>query len=486
MVGTQGDRRYFSCFISYGQPDLELAKRLVADLMEKGVPCWFYDKNAMPGARTQQEIVQNRREAEKVITLCSVRSLIREGVLSEIDDQIREDPDKLIPISLDDVWQHRGFRVMWNSRDLKPLLQERNYADFSDESAYQTSFAKLLAALERSSVDRQSTSFSEEGDDDDGGPGAPIVAGPPADLMTLKLRVAGVASLLRLRGEAKDLSFAAQILDELASVLILKYRLLPKEELDKPRIYLKLIRFLNTSPQLSMTELRHELTRQRWTISELQAFLESCGSVINRKDRSPDEIRLVENRLSRLYTLVEAIVTDETDEKAAEAKVQLALFSHEDDRMEFKSSLRFNLITNQVDKQMEFEIIRAISGLANHQGGTLYIGVDDRGGILGTEPDLCTFKGINRLDQFRRHFDQLVTKSFGVANYQIVDPEWVAVDGKKLFVVKVRKGNVPIFVRMGDDGDFYLRRGARTLKLGAQQFFEYYKARWAAELPAFS
>lgn len=487
MANAQGVSRYFSCFVSYGQPDLEFAKRLVADLEANGVLCWCYNKDATPGARTQKEIGQKRREAEKVIALCSVRSLIQEGVLSEIDDQIREDPDKLIPVSLDDVWQHRGFRVIWSTRDLKPLLQERNYADFSDESAYQTSLAKLLAALERSSsVDQQPAQTTLLGVDDAGKPGGPTCAIPAADGKVLERRVAGIARLLKRRAEAKDLSFAPQILDELASVLILKYDLLPSGELDEPQIYLKLIRFLNTSPEPLKALLLRDLRHQGRKIDSLQSFFEDCSRTINTKDRSPHAVDLVQDRLSRLYTLVEAIVTDETDEKAAEAKVQIALAPQENDTIEYKSTLRYNLVTKQIDKQMEFEVIKAISGLANHEGGTLYIGVGDRGEILGTEPDLSTFKGPNREDLFRRHFDQLVDKSFGKANYQMVEVEWAEPEGKKLFVAKIKKGRTPTFVRMDDDGDFYVRRGARTLKLGPQRFLEYYKARWPAEPPAAS
>jgi len=80
--------------------------------------------------------------------LCSSKALIREGLLKEIEEQIDEAPDKLIPISLDDLWKETGFRVMRGARDLKPFLIERNYADFA-KPPYKKALAKLLEVLER-------------------------------------------------------------------------------------------------------------------------------------------------------------------------------------------------------------------------------------------------------------------------------------------------------------------------------------------------
>jgi hypothetical protein len=141
--------RYCSAFVSCGQPDEAFASRLVMDLRSRGVSCWLYGLDYTPGERIWREIGLRRREAEKMIVLCSAESLIREGVLKEIEEQIDEDPDKIIPISLDDLWMEKGFRVMRGERDLKPFLLERNYADFSDNSQYESSLNRLLEGLER-------------------------------------------------------------------------------------------------------------------------------------------------------------------------------------------------------------------------------------------------------------------------------------------------------------------------------------------------
>jgi hypothetical protein len=141
--------QYCSCFICYGQPDLAFAQKLVKDLKVRGISCWLYSLDYTPGEKTWGEITQRRREAEKMIVLCSVKSLMRDGVKKEIEEQKDEDPGKMVPISLDDDWKHEGFQVKRGQRDLKPFLVERNYADFCDESKYNESFNKLLRGIKR-------------------------------------------------------------------------------------------------------------------------------------------------------------------------------------------------------------------------------------------------------------------------------------------------------------------------------------------------
>ena len=84
-----------------------------------------------------------------MVVVCSAAALIRDGVLKEIEEQIDEEPDKMVPISRDSIWTDPGFRVMRAGRDLTPSLRDRNYADFSDESCYEESLQRVLKALRR-------------------------------------------------------------------------------------------------------------------------------------------------------------------------------------------------------------------------------------------------------------------------------------------------------------------------------------------------
>ena len=143
--------KYCSCFVCYGKPDLDFATKLAKDLTARGVSCWLHAMDATPGQRTWPEIIRKIHEAEKMIVLCSAATLVRDGALKEVEEQIDKDPNKMIPVSLDDIWKEDGFAVKRDKRDLKPSLLDKNYADFSSSSQYHQSLNKLLNGLKRGS-----------------------------------------------------------------------------------------------------------------------------------------------------------------------------------------------------------------------------------------------------------------------------------------------------------------------------------------------
>jgi len=141
--------RYYSSFIAYGEPDKDFAERLYKELSGRAISCWMYAMDQTPGRRTWQEIAEKRRTAERMIVLCSAAALVRDGVKKEIEEQMDEDPEKIIPISLDNLWTQPGFIVKRGERDLKPFLLERNYANFGGNNDFGQALDRLLRALEK-------------------------------------------------------------------------------------------------------------------------------------------------------------------------------------------------------------------------------------------------------------------------------------------------------------------------------------------------
>jgi predicted HTH transcriptional regulator len=62
----------------------------------------------------------------------------------------------------------------------------------------------------------------------------------------------------------------------------------------------------------------------------------------------------------------------------------------ESDRLEFKSSLRFDLETLSVNKDLTKTVVKVIASFLNTRGGTLLIGISDDGTPLGLDPDIQT------------------------------------------------------------------------------------------------
>lgn len=141
--------KYKTAFIAYEEPDIKFAERLHNDLIKNGISCWLYKTDKTDFEKTWREIGNKRREAEKFIVLCSSQSLVRDGLLKELEEQVDEDVEKLAPISLDELWKQNGFLVMRAGRNLKPYIQDRNYADFGSNFNYKENFEKLLKALKK-------------------------------------------------------------------------------------------------------------------------------------------------------------------------------------------------------------------------------------------------------------------------------------------------------------------------------------------------
>ena len=81
-------------------------------------------------------------------------------------------------------------------------------------------------------------------------------------------------------------------------------------------------------------------------------------------------------------------------------------------RVEFKSSARYNVHTSDKDPRLELAIARSVAGFANSSGGTLLIGVDDAGQVLGLDHDLKLVKG-GDLDRYELWLHDLLERCLG-------------------------------------------------------------------------
>jgi hypothetical protein len=145
-VGRSVNYGFTSCFISYGEPDKEFAKKLDEGLRSKGIETWMYEMHSTPGKRTWSEIIEKRRAYDKFLVICSAKSLSRDGVLKEIEQQVDENPKKIVPISIDHSWLKPRFVVKRGKYDLKPFLRDLNYADFTVKT-FEHALDDLVMAL---------------------------------------------------------------------------------------------------------------------------------------------------------------------------------------------------------------------------------------------------------------------------------------------------------------------------------------------------
>ena len=141
--------RYHTCLISYGAPDGPFAEKLWRDLWAKGVSCWLYVKDAAHVERGAREPGDERRDAEKMILLCSAKALMADNFLYDMVDRIEADPDSILSVSMDDRWQRDDFPALMGTPNLRIFFRGRTHTDFGDTISYEESLERLLKQLRR-------------------------------------------------------------------------------------------------------------------------------------------------------------------------------------------------------------------------------------------------------------------------------------------------------------------------------------------------
>lgn len=195
-------------------------------------------------------------------------------------------------------------------------------------------------------------------------------------------------------------------------------------------------------------------------------------------DLSPEEIDLVEGR--------EVIVTDtlEADDIVALTLEQVVLSEikeGENKHLEFKSTLRFCLKEQKPMSYIEHSALKTLAAFFNSEGGTLYLGVDDAGVILGLENDYNSFKGHDKKDEFLKHFDNLIATSFGNEYQRLLELDFVELESKTICRVHVKtKAHEPVWLKNKEKNQdqFYIRRFASTVELTVKEQVSYIKEHW--------
>lgn len=154
--------------------------------------------------------------------------------------------------------------------------------------------------------------------------------------------------------------------------------------------------------------------------------------------------------------------------------IEQMVFQGEGIYTEFKSTLRVNLHTGQRDKAMEHAVIKTINGFLNSkEGGTLVIGVADNGDALGLAND-----GFENEDKMDLHLGNLIKSQLGTITMLNIKPSFHDYKGERIFLVDCKPSKVPVYLKKGNDEEFYIRAGGSSARLTPSQMMEYIKQRF--------
>ncbi len=148
----------------------------------------------------------------------------------------------------------------------------------------------------------------------------------------------------------------------------------------------------------------------------------------------------------------------------------------ESGKVEFKSSLRWDLKKECIGKEIEKSVLKTLAGFMNMKGGTLIIGVGDDGEITGLESDYCTLKKKNR-DGFEQKIMQLISNCLGTDLCSRVHVMFHNIEGKEVCRVYTEPSPRPVYLQNGKDVRYYLRTGNSTRELNVEEAIQYISVR---------
>lgn len=150
----------------------------------------------------------------------------------------------------------------------------------------------------------------------------------------------------------------------------------------------------------------------------------------------------------------------------------IAMGEHE--RVEFKSSIRYDYFQKTTNRVLERVIAKTISGFMNAKGGRLIIGVDDDGNILGLENDFKTLKHKNK-DGFEREVFRIISEYIGRKASFGCHLSFYRQNQKDICLVDVEPSSDPVYVKDGKNTFFYIRTGNATYPLSVEETVAYLK-----------
>lgn len=148
--------------------------------------------------------------------------------------------------------------------------------------------------------------------------------------------------------------------------------------------------------------------------------------------------------------------------------------SGESEIIEFKETLRIDLRTGEKSPAIEHSTIKTIAGFLNSQGGTLIIGVQDNGNVVGVERDYATLPKQNR-DGLLVHIDNILQSRFPTS-LQFISARVEISHNKEICAIEVAPSENPVYIVENGQEEFYIRSSASTRSLSMSESNEYIKS----------
>jgi predicted HTH transcriptional regulator len=176
----------------------------------------------------------------------------------------------------------------------------------------------------------------------------------------------------------------------------------------------------------------------------------------------------------------------ETDTGEVDLDILEMINQGETHHVEFKTTLRYDVRQQKVNKKLEEVILKTIAAFSNGQGGNLIMGVKDDMEVIGLENDYNTLKDSTH-DGFELHLRNLVNTAYGVEfasnNLMVSFP---VVDETEICLVEVKPSLKPVYTQATDKNGqrhekFYVRSGNSSPEMPLSEISSYIQSRFNSD-----
>lgn len=160
-----------------------------------------------------------------------------------------------------------------------------------------------------------------------------------------------------------------------------------------------------------------------------------------------------------------------------EPDVAKLLAEPEHDKLEFKSSLRFDYKTGNGSREVERAVMKTVAAFLNSKGGYLVLGVNDERVPIGLEND---YRILQRKDNdgFENHFTQSLNSMIGPEFRSCVKLWFQNVGGRDICIIQAIPGSKPAYLKTDNNEFFYMRTGNISTSLKLSEIESYANSRW--------
>ena len=219
---------------------------------------------------------------------------------------------------------------------------------------------------------------------------------------------------------------------------------------------------------------RHRTVRLRELDGEYEthAALRLAPAILSRAVEVPLPLIWRE----RAKDLIEGVGADE-----AAIRVRRLITHGESAEVEFKSSLRYDVDKGGTNTELTKAVTKTLAAFLNCRGGTLLIGIDDSGDVVGIERDLKTLQHKPNVDGFELCLREAVGSHLGNDVNPVIELSFGDVDGHTVAIASCPAHHQPVFHEDKGAVLFFVRAGNGTRPLNVREAVEFVGSRWAAE-----